>query len=88
MQELEVTFGRAAQVWWAWFWRSTLFALLASSVVGFTFGFIRASLGFHGSALPVSFTLGAVVGVLVSILVLAKVLKMKFSSFRLVLVQE
>lgn len=89
MQELEVTFSRAAQIWWAWFWRATLFALLIGAAIGFVVGFIAAILGFHPQQIaPITVSLGAIVGIVVSIWVQSKILKKKFSSFRIVLVQE
>ena len=46
MQEVEVTFFRAARVWWAWLWRSMLLALLLSFTTGFIIGLISRIAGF------------------------------------------
>jgi hypothetical protein len=89
MQEVEVTFSRAAQIWWAWCWRSLLFGMLSGGSIGFIVAGIGIPLGFNALQLmPVNIILGAISGVVVSIWVQAKILKKKFSTFRIVLVQN
>jgi type III secretory pathway component EscS len=89
MQELEVTFGRASQVWWAFTWRAMLYALLSGAIIGVVVGLICAVLGFDPQRLlPFNLLLGAVVGILASIWVISKILNKKFSSFRIALIQD
>lgn len=89
MQELDVTFGRAAQIWWAWLWRALLFALLFGCLAGIVVGVGASILGLQVQQLtPVMLSLGLAVGVIVSIWVLTKTLKKKFSSFRIALIQN
>jgi hypothetical protein len=88
MQEIEVTFGHAAQVWWSWFWRSILFTILIGFFTGFIVGFFGHMADFTPKQImPISMLLGAVIGVIVSIWILAKILKKKFRSFRIALIQ-
>lgn len=87
MQELELTFSRAAQVWWAWFWRASLFSLLFGFAIGFVMGLIAHMLGLSPQqSSPFIFVSGMVIGVLTSIWVQAKVLKKTFSTFRVALI--
>lgn len=89
MQELEVTFGRAAQVWWAFTWRATLYALLSGAIIGVVVGLICAVFGSDPQRLlPFNLLLGAAVGILASIWVISKILNKKFSSFRVALIQD
>lgn len=89
MQEVEVTFGRAAQVWWAWLWRVTIYNSLLGLLIEFDI-----SLAGHVAHLPsqyiilVNMLLGAGIGVIISIWIMTKILKKKFGSFRIVLVQS
>ena len=88
MQEVEVTFGRAAQVWWAWFWRAMGFALLFSFISGLVIGFAGHFAGLSPQQImPISMILGASIGVVVSIWMMAKILKKNFGSFRIALIQ-
>jgi hypothetical protein len=89
MQELEVTFGRAAQIWWAWVWRAVLFGMLSSFPLGLLVSAIGIPLGFNALQLmPVSMILGAIAGIIISIWAQGKILKKKFSTFRIALVQD
>lgn len=89
MQEVEVTFGRAAQVWWAWLWRAMLFSLLFSFVTGFVIGLAGQFAGLNPKEIiPINMLLGAGIGVMISIWMMTKILKKKFGSFRIVLIQN
>ena len=88
MQEVEVTFGRAAQIWWAWLWRSMLFTILFSFLSGFVIGMLGHLIGLDPKQMiPVNMLLGAVIGVIVSIWIMTKILKKNFGSFRIALVK-
>lgn len=86
MQELEVTFGRAARIWWAWCWRTLLFSLLLGLAVGLLVGVAAALLGIPGQRLaPFNMAAGFGVGTVVSIWMMAKTLQRPFASFRIAL---
>lgn len=88
MQEVELTFGRAAQVWWAWFWRAILFGMLFGFALGFTVGLIAHFIGLNPQqTTPFILISGMIIGVLTSIWAQAKVLKKTFSTFRVALIQ-
>lgn len=89
MQEVEVTFERAAQIWWAYVWRNLLLCALAGFVIGFIIGVVGAVAGFtplERNVLIWFFALPSAIGI--SIWVLMRVLKKKFRTFRIVLVQN
>lgn len=89
MQEIEVTFGRAAQVWWAWLWRSMGFVLVFSFISGLVIGFAGHLVGLTPQQImSISMILGASIGVVVSIWTMSKILKKNFGSFRIVLIQN
>ncbi|WP_162934947.1 hypothetical protein [Pseudomonas cavernae] len=88
MQEVEVTFGRAAQVWWAWLWRALLLSLLFSFIAGLIIGLAGQLAGISPRQIvPINMLLGAFIGVYVSIWILSKTLKKKFRSFRIAFIQ-
>jgi ABC-type multidrug transport system permease subunit len=89
MQEVEVTFGRAAQVWWAWLWRALVFTVLFSFLSGFILGFAGHFAGFTSQQLiPISMIFGVTAGVVISIWMMSKILKKNFGSFRIALIQN
>lgn len=89
MQEVEVTFFRAAQVWWAWLWRSMLLALLLGFITGVMIGLVASIAGFtQQEIMPLSSILGAIIGLLVSIWIMSKMLKKNFGSFRIALLKN
>ena len=90
--ELEVTWGRTAKVWWAFFWRGMV-ALIAAAVavmiLGGIIGFILSLLGASLQTaqlvmLPISFVIGLAVSIVPMKLILGK----DFGEFRLVLLQK
>ena len=88
--ELEVTWKRATRVWWSYLWRN-LIAIIAAMVIG---GIIGAILGFSLGALGVPLEtiqiivmpIGAIIGLLISIVPMKMILGKNFGGFRLVLV--
>ena len=89
MQEIEVTFGRAAQVWWAWLWRAMILAMLSSTIIGFIIGLAGHFAGLNPQQiLPISIILGGFIGVFVSIWIMSKILKKNFGAFRIALIQS
>ncbi len=90
--ELEVTWGRTARVWWAYLWRN-LIAVAAGSLVGIVLGailgFILGAAGARAETIRLAvFPIGAVVGLLVSIVPIRLILGMNFGEFRLVLLRN
>ena len=90
--ELSITWGRAARIWWAFFWRSLLImipALLAAFLVAVPMGLL---LGLAGAttdtvriaAMPVGFLIALAGHVLAMKLILGK----DFGEFRLVLLSK
>lgn len=90
--ELEVTWGRATQVWFAYFWRNLL-ALVGGLILG---GLLGLLLGVLGKAAGVSdevgqnisMVIGAVVGLAISIIPIRLILGKDFGEFRLVLLSN
>lgn len=95
MQEIEVTFGRAAVIWWAWIWRAMLLTILASVSIGVLLGILERALlppqwhsGDPGMMLLIGRLCGALLGSLISIKVLQKILRRPFNGFRIALVKH
>jgi len=91
--ELEVTWGRAMRVWWAYLWRK-LIAIIGGTILG---AILSAILGFvlgaAGMAPDAVRRAGLVVGVimgglLVSIVPIRLILGKNFGEFRLVLLSN
>jgi len=88
--ELEVTWGRAIRVWWLYLWRN-LIAIVAAMILG---GIIGAILGFGLGAAGVSITvikivtmpIGAILGLVISIIPMKMILGKNFGEFSLLLV--
>ena len=87
MEEIEVTFGRAARIWWAWSWRTGLFSILIGGVVGFVIGFVSAMFRFKQAG-GLILLLSGVAGVLLSIWMMTKILKKKYLGFRIALIRD
>jgi hypothetical protein len=90
--ELEVTWGRTAKVWWAFFWRNIV-AIIAATVAGVILisivGFILGALGVSLQTLQlVAAPIGIVIGLAITIVPLKLILGKDFGEFRLVLLQN
>jgi hypothetical protein len=87
--ELEVTWGRAARVWWAYLWRSLIAVLVGSllgALAGVALGFVLGALGVAPEVIRrLSFVIGLVLGIGVSIVPIRMILGKDFGEFRLVL---
>ena len=89
-KEIEVTWGRALRVWWAYFWRSII-AIIASVIVsfvlGFMFGFLGHLFGLSSGVIEVvSAILGFGTGAAFSLVCVKLILNKNYGSFRLCLV--
>lgn len=90
--ELEVTWGRAVRVWWAYAWRN-LIALVAAVVIGGIagglIGFIMGVAGADAKTIRMAtLPIGVILGLVVSIVPFKLILGKDFGEFRLLLVQK
>ena len=86
---LDVTWGRAARVWWSLIWRGALFGGIGGGLVGFLIGFIMGAAGAtRQSIATLTFWAGLAVAVPVGIWVVRHVLKKSWSDFRIALVAK
>ena len=90
--EMEVTWGRAAMVWWAYIWRlllcavaSSLLGAVAGGIIGLVMGLLRAP---REAILFVSLPIGLMIGTLSSIVPMKLILGKDFGEFRLLLVSK
>ena len=90
--ELEVTWGRATQVWFAYFWRNLLFLVIGLAVgglLGFLLGVLWKALGVpDATGQNISMVIGAIVGLAISIIPIRMILGKDFGEFRLVLLAK
>jgi predicted lipid-binding transport protein (Tim44 family) len=87
--DVDVTWGRAAKVWWSLMWRSALFGGIAGGLVGFVMGFIMGGAGASRQSIQtLTFGVGGVVAIPVGISVVRHVLKKSWSDFRIALVPK
>lgn len=88
--ELEVTWGHAVRVWWAYLWRNLLMivaVLVLGTALGFVVGFVMGLLGIPTKVIVV-FTgvVSGILGLALSVVPIKLLLGKDFGSFRLVLV--
>ena len=86
--ELEVTWKRALQIWWAYLWRK-LVVLLIGAILGGIIGFALAPMA--GSTIViqvVSIPIGLIIGFAISIVPLKMILGKDFGDFRLALLEK
>jgi hypothetical protein len=88
--EVEITWGRVIRVWWAYFWRNLLAifaAVIAGAIVGGLIGFVMGAMGLNISAIQyVTASVGAFLGLSLSVMPIKMILGKDFGQFRLVLV--
>jgi hypothetical protein len=90
--EIEVTWGRATMVWWAYIWRLLLCGLasaLVGGIVGAVIGLVMGILQAPKEAiLFVSLPVGILIGTASSIVPMKLILGKDFGEFRLALVSK
>ena len=87
MQELEISIGRLARIYWLFAWRSFLGSVLIGFVLGFIIGLVLSALGGTADRIrTISAGVGLVGGLIWSIVCLKMALRKKYSDFRIVLV--
>jgi hypothetical protein len=89
--ELEVTWKRAAKVWWAYLWRNIIaiiVAIIIGGVIGFIIGLILGTMGVSTQTIQfITAPTGMVIGLLISIVPIKMILAKDYGEFRLVLLQ-
>ena len=90
--ELEVTWGRAIKVWWAYAWRNFLAivaSVIAGAILGFIAGLIMGAIGAAPSTINiVTVPLGVIAGLAFSIIPMKMILGKNFGEFKLVLIKS
>ena len=89
---MEVTWGRAGMVWWAYLWRLVVCGIgssIVGGIVGAIIGLVLAILKVPKEAIIfVSLPVGLLIGTLSSIIPMKLILGKDFGDFRLVLVSK
>jgi hypothetical protein len=86
---LEVTWGRAARVWWSLVWRVLLFGAIAGFLAGALVGGIAGAAGVNPQTISLLGSLtGMAVGIPIGIWVVRWVLRKSWSGFRIVLMPK
>lgn len=93
MQEMEVTFARAARIWWAWLWRTLLVTVLASVALGLLVGLSARLLPGLFSTAPGAIThlgriAGGLFGCVIGIGMMRYILRRSFGGFRVALIKQ
>jgi hypothetical protein len=84
--ELEVTWGRAIRIWWSLIWRGVLYGGIAGLVAGFITVEIGIALpGPQGPMDTWATVARVVVGISVGMWVVKRVMKLRYSRFRVAL---
>ncbi len=87
--EVEVTWGRAAKIWWSLMWRSVFFGVIAGGLVGGVIGFIMGAAGASPrSIVTLTYWSGVITAIPVGVWVVRYVLKKSWSDFRINLVAK
>lgn len=90
--ELEVTWARAARIWWAVLWRNMLGAIvmaLIGGLIGGLLGFVMGSFGAKTTTIQlIAVPIGAILGLGISIFAVKLVIGKDFGDYRLLLVAK
>lgn len=86
MEELEVTWSRAAIIWWSIVWRMMLYSMLAGGLAGFLLGITLVALGMPDIVEQVGQLAGMIVGIPIGIWVIKTVLTKEYRQYRIALV--
>jgi len=86
MQELEATWGRAVSVWWLIQWRAIAGGLVTGGALGAVLGVVLAFTNWDSSqASPFYLAVGAVLGIVWTVIAVRMALRKKYRDFRIVL---
>lgn len=86
MDKLDITWGRAVKIWWAFFWRGILYTFLITFPVGIVIGVVAAMLDVVEHVKPYASLIGMIMSVPIGIWIVRIVFSKQFSDFRIVLV--
>ncbi len=86
MQIMDVTWGRAARVWWSIFWRTFLITALLAVVFGFMTGFLLALAGLEEKTLLWSQLVGIACAIVGGVWAVKSVLQKEYRDYRLALI--
>jgi hypothetical protein len=90
--ELEATWSRVIRVWWSYLWRNLIamvVAVIISAIVGFVSGFVMGAMGVSVETIQlISFPIGAIIGLAISVFPMKMILGKDFGEFRLVLLSK
>ena len=84
MKNIHITWKMIIEVWWSWFWRTSVYSCatgyLAGVIISFTYEY------FFSATINKSFAfyLGYIIGTIISIFNFKLVLNKKFDSFKIV----
>ena len=88
MEEVEVKWIHAIQVWWSWLWRTMVLVLPISFLIGIVAGIIMVALDIDIQANTMFLQLvGGCVGIYFSIRVMKKILSKPFNGYRIALIK-
>ena len=84
--QLEITWQRAASVWWLIVWRALAMALIGGFIVGGGIGLLGSFMGVsEETQVQVSTVIGSLMGIFFGILATRMALQKKYKSFRIAL---
>ncbi|WP_199609523.1 hypothetical protein [Flocculibacter collagenilyticus] len=88
MEEIEVKWIHAMQVWWSWFWRTMVWVLPVSFIIGVIVGvmFNVLDLSMYDNIYLIQM-FGGAIGIYFSIKVMKKVLNKTFKGYRIALIK-
>ncbi len=88
MEEVEVKWIHATQVWWSWFWRTMIIVLPVSFLVGVITGLIMSSLSIDiQENIFLLQIVGGSIGIYFSVSMMKKILNKSFNGYRIALVK-
>ena len=85
MEQLEVTWWRAAKIWWSLVWRGMFYVSVITFSLGIIIGLLAAALGLTEYIRPYAEVVGFIVSIPVGIWVVKIVMEKHYADFRIVL---
>ena len=88
MEEVEVKWIHAIQVWWSWLWRTMAYVLPLSFLVGIVVGISFNALGINiQENIFIPQLMGGVIGICFSVKIMKKILSKTFNGYRIALIK-
>lgn len=88
MERLNVSWANTMPVWWSFYWRATVFGLLAGGLLGAVGGFVVAMIGRPDLAGTAGAVAGYAVGIPISMWCMKEVLGKTYKDFSVCLVRN